>query len=62
LLSLAKRGLDTTVSFFGEEDMARNRCKNCYACVDVCPVSALLIKNNPDEDYGEVLKDDKGKC
>jgi len=48
LLSLAKRGLDTVISFFGEEDVARDRCKNCYACVEICPVSALLIKNNPD--------------
>jgi bidirectional [NiFe] hydrogenase diaphorase subunit len=48
LLSLANRGLDTVISFFGEENMARDRCKNCYACVEICPVSALLIKNNPD--------------
>jgi len=46
LLSLAKRGLDTTVSFFGEENIAKDRCKNCYACVEICPVSALLIRNN----------------
>jgi bidirectional [NiFe] hydrogenase diaphorase subunit len=47
LLSFAKRGLDTTVSFFGEEDMAIDRCTNCYACVDICPVSALVMKSNP---------------
>lgn len=45
MLSFAKRGLDTVISFFGEEDKARATCGQCYACVEACPVAALLIKN-----------------
>jgi NADH dehydrogenase/NADH:ubiquinone oxidoreductase subunit G len=45
ILSFAKRGLDTVISFFGEEDKARAICGQCYACVEACPVAALLIKN-----------------
>ena len=46
MLSFAKRGLDTVISFFGEEDRARTTCKECYACAEICPVAALLIKSN----------------
>lgn len=45
MLSFARRGLDTVISFFGEGDMARATCGQCYACVEACPVAALLIKN-----------------
>jgi bidirectional [NiFe] hydrogenase diaphorase subunit len=44
MLSFAKRGIDTVVSFFGEEDKAAATCTECYACVEICPVAALLIK------------------
>ena len=44
MLSFAKRGLDTIISFFGEEDKATANCKECYACAEICPVAALLIK------------------
>lgn len=44
LLSFAKRGFNTVISFFGEEDRARAICKECYACAEICPVAALLIK------------------
>ena len=44
MLSFAKRGLDTVISFFGEEDKARTTCKECYACVEICPVAALIKK------------------
>jgi bidirectional [NiFe] hydrogenase diaphorase subunit len=44
MLSFARRGLDTVISFFGEEDEARVTCEQCYACVEICPVAALLIK------------------
>lgn len=46
MLSFARRGLDTVVSFFGEEDTATGTCEQCYACVEVCPVAALLPKNS----------------
>jgi len=43
MLSFAKRGLDTVIAFFGEEDKARAACKECYACAEICPVAALMI-------------------
>jgi len=46
MLSFAKRGLDTVISSFGEKDSARRTCKQCYACAEICPVAALLIKDN----------------
>lgn len=46
MLSFAKRGLDTVISFFGEDNEAKTSCKECYDCSEICPVAALLIKNN----------------
>jgi bidirectional [NiFe] hydrogenase diaphorase subunit len=46
LLSFARRGLDTVISFFGQEAKAMDACEQCNACVEVCPVAALLPKNN----------------
>jgi bidirectional [NiFe] hydrogenase diaphorase subunit len=43
-LSFAKRGLDTIISFYGEENTSDMPCRECAACVDVCPVSALTMK------------------
>ena len=47
MLSFAKRGFDTVISFFGEKDKAVDMCKECYACAEICPVAALLIKDGP---------------
>ena len=44
LLTFAKRGIDTVISFYGEEDMARLPGKDCLACVEICPVSAITLK------------------
>lgn len=63
MLSFAGRGLDTVVSFFGEEEGARETCGQCYACVETCPVGALLIKT-PIADNTNIKRDsynDKGK-
>jgi len=46
LLSFARRGLDTVISFFGEEAEAMGACEQCSACIDVCPVAALLPRHN----------------
>ncbi len=46
MVSFARRGLDTVISFFGEEDKAMGICERCYACVEACPVAALLPKNS----------------
>ena len=45
-LTFAKRGFDTTISFFGVEDSSLLDCYTCNACVDICPVGALAPKNN----------------
>jgi len=45
LLSFIKRGLDTTIMIYREEDNPDARCARCFACVDICPVGALIAKN-----------------
>jgi predicted molibdopterin-dependent oxidoreductase YjgC len=45
LLTFAKRGFDTVVACFGDKDLSRIPCKDCQACVDVCPVSAIFLKS-----------------
>jgi len=44
-LTFAKRGFDTVVSFFGRTDSARRDCAACRACIDTCPVGALVLKD-----------------
>lgn len=46
LLTFAKRGIDTVISFYGEEDVSKLPGENCAACVRVCPVSAIMLKRN----------------
>jgi bidirectional [NiFe] hydrogenase diaphorase subunit len=41
-LTFAKRGLDTVISLYGEDDPSNMPCGECLACVEVCPVSALM--------------------
>ena len=43
-LTFAKRGFDTVISFYGEEDAKRLPCKKCIACVKICPVGAITLK------------------
>jgi len=44
-LTFAKRGLDTTITFYGERNLPTTPCETCFACVEICPVSAITIKN-----------------
>jgi bidirectional [NiFe] hydrogenase diaphorase subunit len=44
LLTFAGRGFDTIVSFYGLEDFSNENCEECRACVDICPVAAILVK------------------
>lgn len=44
LLTFAKRGIDTVISFYGEDDVSKLPGENCAACVNVCPVSAIMLK------------------
>ena len=46
MLSFARRGLDTVISFFGEGDKSTVSCEQCYACAEICPVAALLPKDS----------------
>ena len=43
-LSFAKRGLDTTITFYGQRTSNAIPCETCLACVEICPVSAILLK------------------
>lgn len=43
-LSFAGRGLNIKISFFGETSPDKIPCNSCYACVDICPVAALIRK------------------
>ncbi len=43
LLSFAGRGLNTVISLYGQEE--NTACKSCGACVEICPVKALLYND-----------------
>ncbi len=43
-LTFAKRGFDTIVSFYGEENVKEMPCQKGFLCVEVCPVAALTLK------------------
>ncbi len=42
VLSFARRGLETVISFYGQEESLT--CDACGECVKVCPVKALTLK------------------
>ena len=44
-LTFAKRGIDTVVSFYDRPQTEPPPCDSCQACVEVCPVAALLAKS-----------------
>nr|HID58890.1 (4Fe-4S)-binding protein [Desulfobacterales bacterium] len=46
MLSLAHRGLNTSVTFFESAAILENSCKGCGACVEICPVGALTLKSH----------------
>jgi len=45
ILTFAKRGFDTVVGTYGISSTSSHSCGACRACVDVCPVAALLPKH-----------------
>jgi len=45
ILTFAKRGLDTVITFYSEENASSQPCEECLACVKVCPVAAITLKN-----------------
>jgi len=44
VLTFAKRGFETVVGYYGLSADSVHACHSCRACVDVCPVAALLPK------------------
>lgn len=44
LLTFTKRGFNTMIGFYGNADSPSFPCDTCRACIDVCPVAALLPK------------------
>jgi ferredoxin len=44
VLTFLKRGFDTVVGCYGLSTYPAQSCRDCRACVDVCPVAALLPK------------------
>ena len=47
ILTFAKRGLETVISFYGEDNMSYAPCEGCQACIKVCPVGAIVLKSSP---------------
>jgi bidirectional [NiFe] hydrogenase diaphorase subunit len=43
-LTFAKRGFDTIISFYGEKDASELPCREGPACVEICPVGAIILK------------------
>ena len=43
-LTFAARGIDTVIRFYGRPQTEPSSCDTCRACVQVCPVAALLLK------------------
>ena len=46
--TFAKRGFDTIISAFGQADSSASSCDRCTACVDICPVGAIVPKAQDD--------------
>ena len=46
-LTFAKRGLETVVSSYREKDGSNLPCGNCLACIAICPVGAIILKDSP---------------
>ena len=44
-LTFAKRGIDTIITFSGEDDLTDLPCKQCLACIEICPVAAIILKS-----------------
>jgi bidirectional [NiFe] hydrogenase diaphorase subunit len=45
LLTFAKRGFDTIIASLPDESPRLFPCGECHACIDACPVSALLARD-----------------
>ncbi|RPJ62618.1 MAG: ferredoxin [Dehalococcoidia bacterium] len=45
ILDFAFRGISTSVSTFAGLPLSETSCNSCLACVNICPVGALYLKN-----------------
>lgn len=54
LLTFAQRGFETVVEAFIDDDPANLPCRSCFACVEICPVSALAFRENVFQDVPEL--------
>ena len=45
-LTFAKRGFNTVIGFFENSDSPSIPCDTCRACIEVCPVAAILPKSS----------------
>ena len=46
ILTFAKRGFDTIISFYGAGNLSAISCETCNSCVEICPVGAITLKEN----------------
>ena len=46
LLTFAKRGLDTEISYYGLDVPSNIPCHGCLKCIEICPVAALTTKED----------------
>ena len=46
MLTFAKRGFDTVVSFYGAGNLSAISCEACNSCVEICPVGAITLKES----------------
>jgi bidirectional [NiFe] hydrogenase diaphorase subunit len=57
LLKLARKGFQHVIELACEDDQEKLPCKDCQACVEVCPVSAIVpVSERQGEKDGEVIR------
>jgi NADPH-dependent glutamate synthase beta subunit-like oxidoreductase len=64
-ISFVNRGFDTVVSTAFDKPLQESNCRFCGACVEVCPVGALMDSEatyRPDRDWEEVAVPCKHAC
>ena len=60
MMTFAGRGFDTVVSFFGQGGIEGSACGTCRSCVGVCPVGALVLREET-QNVQCPMSNDEGK-